>query len=177
MEQEKEKKIKYKPLKIVTYPDSKLRRKCAPVRPEVNLEEVQQLIEVMFKTMYFYQGIGLAAPQVGIGLRVLVIDIQEPGAKPISMINPVIISKAGSQESYEGCLSFPFANGHVQRSDFVKVEYLDKDAQPQKIEATGLLAACIQHEIDHLSGILYIDHLSRLKQGMIIKKIKKRKGL
>lgn len=167
-------KIKFKPLKILTYPNPKLRRKSVAVK-ERNLPEIQKLIEHMFKTMRFYQGIGLAAPQVGVGFRVAVVDLQDGHTEPLALINPEIVKREGEMELVEGCLSFPHSSGHVQRSSKIEVRFLDYEGQEKTITAEGLLAACIQHEIDHINGILFIDHLSNLKRDMIIKRIKKRK--
>lgn len=166
-------KIKFKPFKILTFPNLKLRRKCIPVDPTKNLSEIQTLIDQMFKTMIFYKGIGLAAPQIGVGFRVFVVDLQNGKTEPMSFINPKIIEMDGKMESLEGCLSFPQAFGYVERNAKIVVNYLDYNGQEKTLQAEGLLAACIQHEIEHLDGVLFIDKLSRLKKEMILKRFKK----
>jgi len=168
---------KYKPIKIVTYPDSKLRRKSHSVRIDVNLEEVQQLIDLMFKTLKIYKGTALSAPQTGVGLRVIVVDMQDGIHEPISMINPVITMKEGSQEIVEKCLSLPYSSATILRAKTIKVDYLDKNAVEQHLETTGELASIIQHEIEHLDGILYLDHMSKLKQDLVRNRLLRRKGL
>lgn len=160
---------KIKPLKILTYPNPKLRKVCSDVREETNKEEVNELIKRMFFTMNFYEGIGLSAPQVGVSLNVVVIGVDEQ----IALINPKITKLEGKMEIEEGCLSLPHVSGYVSRNSKIEVEYIDQEWQKKTLSAIGLLAACIQHECEHLNGVLYIDHLSRLKRQMIIKKMRK----
>lgn len=150
-----------------------LRRKCVDV---LNIDDnIRNILDKMLATMYETKGIGLAANQVGIREKLVVIDIQENDEKnPYYLINPEIIWKSKELESMEeGCLSVPTARGEVTRSERVKVKYTDKDGNEQIIEANGLFAVCLQHEIDHLNGILYIDHLTKLKRDTILKKVKK----
>ncbi len=161
-----------KHLKIIQYPNSILLKKCSMVRPKNNIKEVQQLIDKMFSTMKFHEGIGLAAPQVGISLNVIVIDLQD-GSPSYSMINPKIIDQVGKQTILEGCLSVPHIQSHIERDDVIKVEYLDYDGKPQTLTTNGLLSAVCQHECQHLEGKLFIDHFSRLKREMMIKRFKK----
>jgi peptide deformylase len=127
----------------------------------------------MFETMYAAEGIGLAAPQVGVSTRLFVMDIRDPEIEPRALINPAIVERSGSESGEEGCLSLPGLVGEVERSASIVVEALDLQGQPIRIEASGLHARCIQHEIDHLDGVLFIDHLSPLKRRMLIGKWKK----
>ena len=158
-------------LKIIKYPNSKLRKKCAFVREETDFYQILKLIDKMYEVMYFMKGIGLAAPQVGVGLRVVVVDIGD--GEPLSMINPSILHSEGEIEMEEMCLSIPFVSGYVKRANKIGVRYIDVNRQVQESEFEGLKAVCIQHEIEHLEGKLYIDRLSRLKRQMIDKKYKK----
>jgi peptide deformylase len=130
-------------------------------------EEIRQLVDDMFETMYAAEGIGLAATQVGRRERVAVLDVDE---HPLAIINPEIISREGSARDEEGCLSIPDIYGEVERPAHVVLRALDRDAQPFEIEATGLLARCIQHEVDHLNGKLFIDYLSLLKRRIATRK-------
>ena len=127
----------------------------------------------MLETMYAAEGIGLAAPQVGVSTRLFVMDIRDPEIEPRALINPVIVARSGSESGEEGCLSLPGLVGEVERSASIVVEALDLQGKPVRIEASGLHARCIQHEIDHLDGVLFIDHLSPLKRRMLIGKWKK----
>ncbi len=124
--------------------------------------------------MYTEEGIGLAAPQVGVSKRLFVMDIREDEAEPQAVVNPVIIEQSGSERGEEGCLSLPGLIGTVERPAQVVIEGLDLDGKPLRIEASDLLARCIQHEIDHLDGVLFIDHLSPIKRRMLLSKWKKR---
>ncbi len=160
-------------LDILHFPDPRLRQVCVPVA-QVN-EEIQQLVDDMFQTMYAAPGIGLAAAQVNVQQRVIVVDISEEGTEPRCFINPEILSKEGEEEMAEGCLSVPGFQETVKRADRIIVKALDRDGQPFELEAEGLLAVCIQHEIDHLDGKLFVDHLSPLKRQRIRKKIEKQK--
>ena len=152
--------------------DPVLREKAAPV--EAVTDEVRALIADMFETMYAEDGVGLAAPQIGISERILVIDTREDGSQPIAFVNPVIREVSDETEkAEEGCLSLPGLNDVVERSARVVVDGLDRDGKPQKIEADGLLSRALQHEIDHIDGILFIDRVSPLKRQMLLKKWKK----
>jgi len=127
----------------------------------------------MFETMYAAEGVGLAAPQVGISKRLFVMDIGNSEAEPRAVVNPVIVEREGSEREDEGCLSLPGLFGAVDRAQSIVMEGLDLDGQPIRIEANDLLARCIQHEIDHVDGILFIDHLSPIKRRMLLNKWKK----
>ena len=135
--------------------DPVLRQKAKRV-PTVD-KSVQRLIDDMVETMQQANGAGLAAPQVGVSLRVIVLQV--PGEEPIAIVNPEIVKRTGEQEVAEGCLSFPGYAGEIKRSASVTVKGLDRQGKPTRIKATGLMAEALQHEIDHLNGILYIDHL------------------
>jgi len=161
---------------ILTEPNKILREKSLLV--EKFDEDLQKLMDDMLETMYAAPGIGLAAIQIGIPKRVIVLDIeQKKGTKsPMFFINPEIIEKSENNSTYEeGCLSVPGQFAEVDRPDKCHVKYLDDHGQPKEIKAEGMLATCIQHEIDHLEGILFIDYLSKLKKSMIIKKLSKQK--
>ena len=162
--------------KILTEPDPFLRQKSLKVE-EVN-HEIQQLMDDMLQTMYAAPGIGLAAIQIGIPKRVIVIDLSKEGEKknPLYFVNPEIITKSNNDLSYEeGCLSVPNQFAEISRPDTCKVKFLDYEGKERILDARGLLATCIQHEMDHLEGILFIDYLSKLKKSMIIKKLSKQK--
>ncbi|NIN71848.1 MAG: peptide deformylase [Gemmatimonadetes bacterium] len=137
-------------------------------------DELRELAEEMFETMYTEEGIGLAAPQVGVSKRLFVMDIREDEAQPQAVVNPVIIEHSGSERGEEGCLSLPGLIGAVERPAHIVMEGLDLGGRPLRIEASDLLARCIQHEIDHLDGVLFIDHLSPIKRKMLLSKWKKR---
>ena len=164
---------------IIEAPDPLLRQISAPV--EGVTDEVRALIGDMFETMYAALGIGLAAIQVGIPKRILVIDLQEPEAEgeepvrdPRVFINPEIVENAETLQVYnEGCLSLPDQFAEIERPDRIRVRWLDEHGKAHDEHLDGMLAICLQHEIDHLEGILFIDHLSRLKRDMIIKKLAK----
>ncbi len=161
---------------ILTEPDPFLRQKSIPVK-QVN-DEVRSLMNDMLETMYAAPGIGLAAIQIGVPKRVIVIDLSKDGEKktPLYFVNPEIITKSKNDASYEeGCLSVPNQFAEVSRPDACKVKYLDYEGREKLLDAKGLLATCIQHEMDHLEGILFIDYLSKLKKNMIIKKLSKQK--
>ncbi len=162
--------------KILTEPDPFLRQKSTKVQ-EVN-NEIRTLMDDMLETMYNAPGIGLASIQVGVPKRVIVIDLSRDGEKktPLYFVNPEIITNSNNDASYEeGCLSVPGQFSEVSRPDKCKIKYLDYNGKEQFLNAEGLLATCIQHEIDHLEGILFIDHLSKLKKSMIVKKLSKQK--
>ena len=165
-------------LPIVIAPDPRLKTKTRPVT-EKDREKVRALLPRMFATMYAAPGIGLAAPQVGSDLRLAVIDLQ-PDEKPapIALINPRVVQVSETLATREeGCLSIPGQYADVTRPEQVTVAYEDIDGHPQTIEADGLLATCLQHEIDHLDGVLFVDHLSALKRNMILRKMAKEKRL
>jgi peptide deformylase len=164
---------------IVEVPDPRLREISKPV--EAVDADVRALVADMFETMYAAPGIGLAAIQVGIPQRILVIDLQEPEEEdgepardPRVFINPEIIEHSDQDVPYtEGCLSVPDQYAEVDRPDRIRARWLDVDGKPHDEEIVGLLATCLQHEMDHLNGVLFIDHLSRLKRDMILKKLAK----
>lgn len=145
---------------ILTYPDPFLSTKAAPVTRMD--DSVRRLIDDMFETMYAASGVGLAAPQVGSGRRVIVVDVSpvEKDVPPMALVNPEIVSRRGSAEATEGCLSVPGVEGVVCRPEFVTVKGLNELGDPVRFEAGGLLARAVQHEIDHLDGVLFIDRLS-----------------
>ena len=162
--------------RILTIPDPILRQVSKPVTL-VNTE-VKNLMNDMLETMYAAPGIGLAAVQIGILKRVIVIDLTSAGEKmePIFIINPEVISKSKSLISYEeGCLSIPSQFWEIARPDSCVIKFLDQNGREKKIKTEGLLATCIQHEIDHLNGVLFIDYLSKLKKESILKKANKQK--
>jgi peptide deformylase len=161
--------------KILTEPDPFLRQVSQEV--EKVDDEIRKLMDDMLETMYAAPGIGLAAIQVGIPKRVIVIDLSKEGEKkPLYFVNPKIIVKSKNNSTYEeGCLSVPGQFAEVDRPEQCHVRYLDYNGQKKELKAEGLLATCIQHEIDHLEGILFIDYLSKLKQNFIVKKLSKQK--
>jgi peptide deformylase len=158
-------------LNILHFPDPRLREIAQPV--EHVDDGVRQFIDDMFETMYAAPGIGLAATQVNVAKRIIVIDISEEKGQPLCLINPEILDLDGIEEMEEGCLSVPGVYERVQRADRVRVSALDRDGQTVEIQADGLLAVCIQHEIDHLDGKLFVDYLSQLKRTRIRKKLEK----
>ena len=162
---------------ILTEPNKILRQISNPV--DYVGEEEQKLMDDMLETMYAAPGIGLAAIQIGIPKRIIIMDIsrEKENKNPLHFINPEIVWKADEDIIYEeGCLSVPNQFAEINRPKKCHVKYLDYFGQPQLLKAEGLLATCIQHEIDHLEGILFIDYLSKLKKTMIIKKLSKQKG-
>ena len=159
---------------IVVIPDSRLRLKSEPVK-SVD-KGVRALVDDMFETMYAAPGIGLAAIQIGVPQRVVTMDLakKEGEKEPQVFINPEIVWASEEKSTYdEGCLSIPEYYEEVERPQMVKVKYLDLDGKAHEIEADGLLSTCLQHEIDHLNGVLFIDHISKLKRDMVMKKFKK----
>ena len=158
-------------LDILHYPDTRLRTVAQPVA-QVD-DEVRALVDNMFETMYAAPGIGLAATQVNCGRRIVVIDVSEDSSNPLCLINPEIVESRGNEEMEEGCLSVPGFYETVQRADWVRVRALDRDGNEFELETDGLLAVCIQHEIDHLDGKLFVDYLSQLKRTRIRKKLEK----
>ena len=162
--------------KILTEPNEILRKKSLLV-DQVD-GDIQKLMDDMLETMYLAPGIGLAAIQVGVPKRVIVLDIarKDEPKNPMYFINPEIITKSKDSLAYEeGCLSVPGQFAEITRSSNCYIKYLDYYGQPQELKTEGLLATCIQHEIDHLEGILFIDYLSKLKKTMIVKKLSKEK--
>ena len=163
---------------IIVAPDPRLKIKAKSI-DKVD-DAVRTLMDDMLETMYSANGIGLAAPQVGDDRRVIVIDAarQDEDTAPIYMANPQIVDVGDDDRIHEeGCLSLPEHFAEVTRSDWVKIRYLDRDNEILEIEADGLLSTCIQHEIDHLDGILFVDHVSALKRNMILRKLVKAKKL
>jgi len=161
---------------IITLPDKRLRLKSAPVKAID--KEVRALIDDMFETMYAAPGIGLAAIQIAVPKRVVTMDLakKDEPAQPQVFINPEIVEHSDQDVPYtEGCLSVPDQYAEVDRPDRIRAKWLDLDGNPRDEEFTGLLATCLQHEMDHLEGILFIDHLSRLKREMILKKLAKQR--
>jgi len=157
---------------IRLYGDPVLREKCAPV--EVIDDDVRDLIEDLQHTMYDADGIGLAAPQVGVAIRVFVYDVRDPDVAPGVLVNPEIIESAGTVREEEGCLSLPGLADVVERSESILVRGLDEAGQPVEMRAEGLLSRCIQHESDHLDGVLFFDRVSPLKRKMLLRKWQKR---
>ena len=158
-------------LDVLTYPDPRLRKQAAPV--ETVDDAVRQLVDDMAETMYAAPGIGLAAVQVNVQKRVIVIDISDEQSELRVFINPEITEKSGEQESEEGCLSVPGVYAPVTRANSIVVRALDRSGTEFTLEATGMLAVCIQHEVDHLDGKVFVDYLSRMKQERIRKKLSK----
>ncbi len=158
-------------LPILRYPDPRLHKKAAPV--ETVDENIRKLVVDMAETMYEAPGIGLAATQVDVHKRVIVIDVSEDKSKLLAFVNPEILERSGEQVCEEGCLSVPGVYEKVTRSEQVRVRALDLQGQSISLEADGLLAVCIQHEIDHLDGKVFVEHLSKLKQGRIKAKLAK----
>ena len=158
-------------LEILHYPDPRLRRRAEAVRAVD--DDVRRLIDDMLETMYDAPGIGLSAPQVNVASRVVTIDVSKERNAPVCLVNPEIVSADGETETEEGCLSVPGVYEVVNRPERVRVRALDRDGRSREIEAEGLLAVCIQHEIDHLDGRLFVDYLSRLKRQRIRKKAEK----
>ncbi len=158
-------------LTILHFPDDRLRTVAKPVE-QVD-DTLRALIDNMFETMYDAPGIGLAATQVNVHKRLIVIDVSEEKNEPLVLINPEILEKEGEEEMDEGCLSVPGIYEKVQRADRIKVRALDRNGESFELETDGLLAVCIQHEIDHLDGKLFVDYLSTLKRQRIRKKLEK----
>ena len=162
--------------KILIEPDPILRKK-SEILEKVD-DELRKLLDDMLETMYSAPGIGLAAVQVGILKRLIVIDISKEQEKknPLFLINPEIISKSENTSTYEeGCLSLPGHFAEIERPAECQIEYIDYEGKKKEIKASGLLSTCIQHEVDHLNGVLFIDYLSKLKKDMIVKKLVKHK--
>jgi peptide deformylase len=160
---------------ILHYPDPRLRRRAEPVA-QVDAQ-IRTVVDDMVDTMYQAPGIGLAAPQIDVLKRIIVIDTSETKDDLHVFINPEIVSRDGEQTLEEGCLSVPGIYDNVTRAQRITVRALDREGQPFEVEASGLLATCVQHEIDHLEGRLFVDYLSRLKQQRIRKKLQKQERL
>jgi len=160
-------------LNILHFPDPLLRQKAVPVA-RVD-DETRRIIDDMFETMYQAPGIGLAAVQVNILQRIVVIDVSEEKDQPLCLINPELLAAEGTEKTEEGCLSVPGIYEPVERAERIRVRALNREGQPFELEADGLLAVCIQHEIDHLDGKLFVDHLSALKRNRIRKKLEKQR--
>jgi peptide deformylase len=158
-------------LTILEFPDPRLRKKAAPV--DVVDDKLRALIDDMFETMYAAPGIGLAATQVDVHRRLLVADVSSDKSAPQVFINPVIVEKDGVTVTEEGCLSVPGYYEEVKRAEHIRVRYLDRDGRECEGEFEGLLAVCVQHEIDHLDGKLFVDYLSEAKRTRIRKKLEK----
>jgi len=156
---------------ILHFPDPRLRNLARPVE-EVD-EEIRQLVDDMFETMYDAPGIGLAAIQINVAKRVIVVDVSEDKSEPLCFINPEILEKEGEETMDEGCLSVPEIYETVTRAEKIRVRALGRDGNTFEMDADGLLAVCIQHEIDHLDGKLFVDYLSNLKRQRIRKKLEK----
>ena len=159
-------------LNILKYPDKRLRTIAKPV---VRVDKtIKQQVKDMFETMYEATGIGLAATQVNFHQRIIVIDISDQNNEPICLINPEIIEESGEIQCEEGCLSVPDYYENVVRANEIKVKALNQNGESFELEASEMLSVCIQHEIDHLNGILFVDHLSKLKQKRLKKKTEKK---
>jgi len=162
-------------LTILEYPDPRLRTVAQPV--EVVDDELRSLIDDMFETMYASNGIGLAATQVNIHRRLLVADISEDHDQPLALVNPEVLEREDVETTQEGCLSVPGIFDDVERAQRIHIRALGRDGKPFEMTADGLLAVCIQHEIDHLDGKLFVDYLSELKRQRIRKKLEKERKL
>jgi peptide deformylase len=163
-------------LPIITAPDPRLKIKAQPV--EKVDAKVRRLMDDMIETMYHAIGIGLAAPQVGAAQRVIVVDVAREGEKPqpLRIANPEILWRSEERmTANEGCLSLPEHYADVERPAAIRLRYLDHENEIRELEASGLLATCLQHEIDHLDGVLFVDHISTLKRGIILRKLAKTK--
>ena len=162
-------------LTILEYPDKRLRTIAKPI--DTVDAALNTLIDDMFETMYEAPGIGLAATQVDVHKQLLILDVSEDRSRPMVFINPRITAKDGSQIYQEGCLSLPGIYADVKRWNQITVEALDRHGKPFTLEADGLLAVCIQHEMDHLAGKVFVDHLSPLKRSLAEKKLAKQRKL
>ncbi len=161
-------------LRILTYPHPMLRRKAEPVAAVT--DEVRRLLDDMLETMYAAPGIGLAAPQVGVPLRLVVADVSEDKSAPLRLVNPRILSRSEETASAEeGCLSLPDLYAEVRRPSAVEVSFLDEHGSEKRLRAEGTLARCLQHELDHLDGILFIDHLSLVRRNLLLRKYQKQR--
>lgn len=158
---------------ILHFPDPKLRTRSTTVA-QVD-EKIRALIDDMLETMYDAPGIGLAAPQIGVFQRVIVVDISEDKSAPLVLINPELLETRGNEEMDEGCLSVPGIYEPVERAKWIRAKALDRHGEPFELEASGLEAVCIQHEIDHLDGKLFVDYLSDMKRQRIRRKMEKQR--
>ncbi|MBV9108911.1 MAG: peptide deformylase [Gemmatimonadetes bacterium] len=167
-------------LKIETLGSDVLRRRADEIAAPGSDAELDKLIDDMFETMYDARGIGLAAPQIGLSKRLIVVDVQDESGKdtgPFALFNPVILeSGSDTEKQEEGCLSIPGVTGMVERPYTVVVEGQDRQGNAMRIEADAMLARCLQHEIDHLDGVLFIDRMSPLKRNMLLRKYRKQAG-
>ncbi|WKZ57251.1 MAG: peptide deformylase [Bdellovibrionota bacterium] len=154
-------------LPLVLYPDPRLKQSCSQVSSFD--KHLVRLLESMAETMYASNGIGLAAPQIGVQERITVVDVSPEGTALIELINPVITASHGTTPSEEGCLSIPGFRETIERATHVSVSYQDRTGNQQTLHAEGLMAICLQHEIDHINGTLFVDHLSRLKRELFKK--------
>ncbi len=158
-------------LKVLEHPDKRLRNKAVPV---TNFgAELQAILNDMFETLYKEDGVGLAATQVNIHQRIIVIDVSDDRKSPFCVINPEIIAREGKQYEYEGCISFPGVYDKVERAGKIRLRAQDQQGQFFELDADALLATCLQHEMDHLDGILFVDHLSRLRRDRLLRKLEK----
>ncbi len=155
-------------LEILLHPNPKLREKAEPIT-EIN-KEVFKFANDMWETMYHDRGVGLAATQVGVKQRLIVVDVSDKGNEPMCLINPELVDTHGEILGQEGCLSFPGIYIPVGRPETIKVKFLNEHGEEKTLEADGLLSRCIQHEIDHLNGVVFIDHVSRMKRERAMKK-------
>ena len=162
-------------LEILHFPDPRLRNKAQPV--DTVDDSVRRLVDDMFQTMYDAPGIGLAAIQVNVPKRVITIDVSEDRGQPVALVNPEILESRGSLSTEEGCLSVPGIYDVVERADWIRYRGVDLEGVPYEAHAEGLLAVCIQHEIDHLDGRLFVDYLSQLKRQRIRKKLEKQQRM
>ena len=165
-------------LPIITAPDKLLKLKSKPV--ESVDSEIAKLLDDMLETMYLAPGVGLAAPQIGVTKRIIVVDVgkTEEERAPYRMVNPELVWTSDELSVYEeGCLSLPDHYADIERPERIWVKYIDETNTEQELEADGLLATCIQHEIDHLEGVLFVDHLTSLKRNMILRKLQKVKKM
>ncbi len=165
-------------LPIITAPDKRLKLKSEPVKSVDS--EIAKLMDDMLETMYLAPGVGLAAPQIGVAKRIIVVDVGKSGEEraPHRMANPELVWTSDELSLYEeGCLSLPEHYADVERPERIRVKYLDETNTEQELEVDGLLATCIQHEMDHLEGVLFVDHLTSLKRNMILRKLQKAKKM
>ena len=165
-------------LPIITAPDKRLKVKSDPVAAVA--PEIATLMDDMLETMYLAPGVGLAAPQIGVTKRIIVVDVgkTEEERDPYCMANPELVWTSEGVSVYEeGCLSLPEHYAGIERPEYIRVKYIDENNNECEIEAQGLLATCIQHEIDHLEGVLFVDHLTSLKRNIIIRKLQKTKKI
>ena len=159
-------------LEILHYPDPRLRNKAQSVE-QVD-DKISKLVDDLLETMYAAPGIGLAATQVNVAKQIVVIDLSENKDQPLCLINPQILQASGEEETEEGCLSVPGIYETVKRAESIRIRALNRQGEPFEMDAEGILAVCIQHELDHLDGKLFVDYLSQLKKQRIKKKLEKK---